>query len=352
MAVVKADGYGHGAVEVAGSALSAGANRLAVALVDEAVELRRAGIGSPILILGHTSTEFAEQVVKMGLTAAVTETGFAHALSASATRLGRKVKVHLKIDTGMGRLGVRPEEAVSFADFLAGLPHLELEGAFTHFASADSRDTSSTLSQLSLFREACLAIEARGHKLLKHAANTAATLALLDSHLDMIRLGIGLYGLYPSPHLRDVVRLRPALSLRSHIAYLKWVDDNVPLGYGGTHTTRGRQQIATVPIGYADGYSRQLSNQGMALVNGRQVPLVGRVCMDQILLEVTRVDCSPGDEVVLIGEQHGQEITADQLASLIGTINYEVVSVLSRRIPRVFLRNNQPVRIRTLLGRN
>ena len=352
MAVVKADAYGHGATEVAASALSAGATRLGVAIVDEAVELRRAGIGAPILVLGHTPPEAAEQVVKLGVVATVFERESALALSSAGTRLGRRVKVHMKIDTGMSRLGVRPSDAVPFAEFLGQLPHVELEGAFTHLATADALDLSAARQQLSLFDDACNKLGAKGYRLLRHAANTAAILALPESYFDMVRLGLGLYGMYPSEHLRKALRLRPAMSLKSRIAFLKWVEDQTPVGYGGTHIVSGRRHIATVPIGYADGYSRRFSNVAQAIVQGKRVPLVGKVCMDQCMFDVTDVSVEAGDEIVLMGTQNGVDITAEELAELMGTINYEITCLVNKRVPRVFWRNGQAVRARTLLGRS
>lgn len=351
MAVVKADAYGHGAVEVAAAALSAGASRLAVAVVDEAVELRRAGIGAPILVLGYTPPEAAEQVVKFGLVATVFDRDSVQALSSAATRLGRRVKVHMKLDTGMARIGVRPQDAGLFADYLVQLPHVELEGVFTHFASADALDLTYARHQLAAFGEATTKLAERGYRLLRHAANTAAILALPASHFDLVRLGLGLYGMYPSEHLRQVLRLKPAMAFKSRICFLKWVNDQTPIGYGGTHTTTGRRHIATVPVGYADGYSRRLSNTGYALIGGRRAPLVGRICMDQCMFDVTDIDATLGDEVVLMGTQQGGEIAVNEIAELMGTINYEVTCLINKRVPRVFWRNGQLVRARTLLGR-
>lgn len=351
MAVIKADAYGHGAVEVARAALAAGANRLAVAIVDEAIELRRAQIGAPILVLGHTPPELAELVVKFGLSATVTETEFARSLSAVGMRHNRRVKVHLKVDTGMNRLGVRPQEATSFADFLSSLPNIELEGVFTHFASADAVDLTGANRQLERLTSVCIGLKAKGYNLVRHAANTAATLGMPDSHLDMVRLGIGLYGLYPAEHLRKRVELRPVLSLSSHISLLKWVGAGEHVGYGTSHATKEESKIATVPIGYADGYSRRMSNRGGAIVNGSRVPIVGMICMDQLMLDVTGVECSPLDEVILLGSSGAVEISADDIAREMGSINYEVTSLLSNRIARVYLRNNRVVSGRSLLGR-
>lgn len=351
MAVVKADAYGHGAVEVARASLSAGATRLGVAVVEEAVELRRAGVGAPILILGHVPPDFAEPVAKLGLTATVFDRESAVALSSAATRVGRRVKVHIKVDTGMGRLGVRPTDALGFFELLMTLPHIEVEGIFTHLACADAEDLTSAKQQLVLFRESCQRLEARGHRLLTHAANTAAILALPESHLDMVRLGLGLYGMYPSLHLRNKLRLKAVMALRSRLSHVKWVEDQTPIGYGSTYRAQGRRQIATVPIGYADGYSRRLSGVGQAIVHGRCVPLVGRVCMDQCMFDVTDLPAVVGDEIVLMGGQRGVEITVDEIASHMGTINYEVTCLISRRVPRVFWRNNQALTVRTLLGR-
>ena len=253
MAVVKADAYGHGAVDVARGALSAGAHRLAVAIVDEAIELRRSQIGAPILVLGHTAPHMADLVTRSGLSAAVMEPDFARALSDAGVRNSRRVKVHLKVDTGMNRLGLRPHEVAGFADFVSSLPALELEGVFTHFASADAPDLSAARCQLDLFRDACATLEVRGYRLIRHAANTAAIIALPESHLDMVRLGLGMYGLYPASHLSGRLDLRPALSLRSHISVVKWINDGETVGYRGTFAAQGERRIATVPIGSADG---------------------------------------------------------------------------------------------------
>ncbi len=351
MAVVKADAYGHGATQVAALALSAGAARLGVAVLDEGIELRRAGIAAPIHILGHVGPEDAEQVVKLGLTATVFDRESVLALSGAATRLAKKVKVHVKVDTGMGRLGVRPQDAVGFTELAISLPHLEVEGIFSHLACADAPDITSARGQVAAFHECCLRLEARGHRLTKHIANTAAILALPESHLDIVRLGLGLYGMYPAPHMKSMVKLHPAMSLRSQLSYVKWVEDGTPIGYGWTYRAAGQRQIATVPIGYADGYSRQLSNRGQALLAGQRVPLVGRVCMDQCMFDVTAVAAKPGDEIVLLGRAGQDEISVDEVAAWMGTINYEVTCLISRRVPRVFWRSNAVYGVRTLQGR-
>jgi alanine racemase len=351
MAVVKADAYGHGAIEVASLALSAGATRLGVAVLDEAIELRRAGIAAPIHILGYVGPECAEQTVKLGLTVTVFDREAVQALSSAATRLARKVKIHVKVDTGMGRLGVRPQDAVGFTELAMSLPHLEVEGIFSHLACADASDLASARSQIAVFQECCMRLEAKGHRLTKHIANTAAILALPESHLDMVRLGLGLYGMYPAPHMKSLVKLHPAMSVRSQLSYVKWVEDKTPIGYGWTYRAAGQRQIATVPIGYADGYSRRLSNLGHALVAGQRVPLVGRVCMDQCMFDVTGVAAKTGDEITLLGSSGQDEISVDEVAAWMGTINYEVTCGISRRVARVFWRHNQVSGVRTLLGR-
>ncbi|MBS4053600.1 MAG: alanine racemase [Thermaerobacter sp.] len=351
MAVVKAAGYGHGAVEVATTALAAGATSLGVAIVEEAVELRRAGIGVPILILGHMPTECAEQVVKLGLTATVFDRESAQALSTAGTRLGRKARVHVKVDTGMGRIGVRPVDALPFVELISHLPSLLVEGIFTHFAASDAVDLSGARAQLALFEGVCARLEIKGYRLQRHAANTAAIMALPESHLDMVRLGIGLYGLYPAAHLKARVALRPAMSLRSRLSYVKWVADGTPIGYGGTYVAKGQRLIATVPVGYADGYSRQLSNQGYALLHGRKVPLIGRVCMDQCMFDITDSPAVAGDEVVLFGSQGLSEVSVDEVALLMGTINYEVTCLIGHRVPRLYWRHHQLISTRSFLSR-
>ncbi|HHW43639.1 alanine racemase [Desulfofundulus thermobenzoicus] len=337
-AVVKADAYGHGALPVARVALENGAGYLAVAILDEALALRRAGITAPILILGYTPPEQAPLLVEHGITQTVFSLDDARAISAAAVAAGKKARVHLKIDTGMGRIGVPPAEAPDFAAAVAVLPGLHVEGAFTHMASADERDKSYTRWQFARFMEAMAGIEARGVTIpIKHVANSATTLELPEMHLDMVRPGIILYGLWPSPEVRRVVDLKPAMELKARVAQVKEVPAGTSISYGRKFTTAAPSVIATLPIGYADGWSRLLSNKASVLIHGRRAPVVGRVCMDQCMVDVTGIPgVRAGDEAVLFGTQKGRFLPVEEVAAHMGTINYEVVCLISKRVPRVY----------------
>jgi alanine racemase len=355
MAVVKADGYGHGAVEVARTALANGAEWLGVARLPEAVPLREAGFDVPILVFGYTPPAEAGRLIDLDLRQSVYSAATARAYSAVAAALGQRIRVHLKVDTGMGRLGMVPatlsgktpghavgEDFIREATAIARLPGLETEGIFTHFAASDSADTSYAERQLSLFLEVLAALRAAGLEFaLRHAANSAAVIALPASHLDLVRPGIALYGLKPSDEVDlAAVSLKPAMALKTRIIHLKPVPAGTCISYGMTYRTPSPTVIATVPAGYADGFRRLFSSRGEMLVGGRRVPVVGRVCMDLTMLDVGSV---PGvrveDEVVVFGRQGGASISADDLARALGTINYEIVCDLTARVPRVYLKN-------------
>ncbi|RKO67313.1 alanine racemase [Desulfofundulus salinus] len=339
MAVVKADAYGHGALPVARVALANGAECLAVAILDEALALRRGGITAPILILGYTPPEQAYLLVEHDLTQTVFSLEVVQAISAAAAAAGKTARVHLKIDTGMGRIGVTPAEAPDFAVAVSRLPSIFIEGVFTHMACADEQDKAYTRWQFDRFKEALAGIEARGVAIpLKHVANSATTLDLPEMHLDMVRTGIILYGLWPSPDVRRVIDLKPAMQLKTRVAYVKQVPAGTSISYGRTFTTTGPSVIATLPLGYADGWSRLLSNKAEVLIHGQRAPLVGRVCMDQCMVDVTRIPgVRPGDEVVLFGVQGEQFLPVEEVASHMGTINYEMVCLISKRVPRIYL---------------
>jgi len=339
LAVVKANAYGHGMVEVSKVALANGADRLGVATTAEAIALRQAGFDVPILILGLIAIEQVPEVVAYDLTQTVSTLEVAESLSRVAARWGKKVKVHVKIDTGMGRIGLLPAEAKKFIENIIRLPHLEVEGIFTHFAVADEADKTYTYRQLALFNQLISELEAKGiHIPIKHAANSAAILDLPETHFDLVRPGILIYGLYPSPHVSRKVDLRPALSLKSQITYIKQVPAGSGISYGLIYTTPRNTTIATLPLGYADGWSRLLSTEGEALVHGRRVPIVGRICMDQCMIDVGSVpDVRLFDEVVLIGKQGDEEITVEEVAAKMGTINYEVICAISNRVPRIYI---------------
>ncbi|MFO7709188.1 MAG: alanine racemase [Desulfobacterales bacterium] len=352
MAVVKADGYGHGAVEVARTALANGARWLGVARLAEAVALRRAGLNAPILVFGYTPPAAAGGLIEFDLRQSVYSLAAAKAYSAAAAAQGKRIRVHLKVDTGMGRLGMVPaalsgkasgdavgEEFIREAAAIARLPGLEAEGIFTHFAAADNADRSYAERQLALFLEVLSTLHAAGLEFaLRHAANSAALIALPDSHLDLVRPGIALYGLPPSDEIDlAAVSLKPAMALKTRIIHLKSVPAGTRISYAMTYRTPSPTLIATIPAGYADGYRRLFSSKGEMLVGGRRVPVVGRVCMDLTMLDV---GAAPGvrveDEVVIFGRQGSESISADDLARALNTINYEIVCDLTARVPRVY----------------
>ncbi|MEJ2207865.1 MAG: alanine racemase [Anaerolineae bacterium] len=336
LAVLKADAYGHGAARVARTVLNNGASYLGVASVNEGTALRQAGIAAPILILGFVPAWQAREVVLNDLTATVFDLDVAGALSRAARELGRVVRVHVKVDTGMGRLGLLPDQATAFVRALQPLPHLEVEGIFTHFSVADS-DADYTRWQIGRFRQVLDELGGMGIDIpLVHAANSAAVLSLPESHFTMVRLGLAMYGLDPSPQVPCPADFRPALAFKTQVAQVKALPEGSFVSYGNTYRTTGEQKIAVIPVGYADGFRRAPRHWGQVLVRGRRASIVGRVCMDQTMIDVTDIPgVRQGDEVVLIGRQGQQRITAEDVAERLGTINYEVVSEILARVPRV-----------------
>jgi alanine racemase len=345
-AVVKSNAYGHGAVQVAETALNSGATRLAVGRVDEAWQLRSGGIHAPILVMCYTVPAEAETIVEQNLMATVISLESAEALSRRAVALGRTVGVHVKVDTGMGRFGLLPEgEVLPYLAALERLPNLEIEGIFTHFATADARDKSYAQQQFALFQEILKVVEEAGHTIpVRHAANSAATLDLPETHLDAVRPGIALYGMYPSEEVSREVPLKAALTLKSHVGRVRTLPAGSSVSYGRTFIAKGPTTVANIPVGYGDGYHRALSNKGAVLIGGQRAPIVGRVCMDQFVVDVSHIPgVAEGDEVVLIGSQGDERITPEEVAGLAGTINYEVTTGLLQRIPRLFLRGGEVV---------
>ena len=337
-AVVKADGYGHGSVPVAQAALAAGAQGLCVAIVDEGVVLRRAGITAPILLLSEQPSELADYIVGYGLTPTVTTTRGAATLANAAATAGRSVKVHIKIDTGMHRVGVAPNEAVQLAKFITSFPSLEIEGVFTHFAVADNPSHEANARQLSLFQSVVEQLaEAKITPTIVHAANSAAALSAPDSRFSMVRAGIATYGLSPGEGVDDLCHgLIPALSLKAKVSAVRWVEPPEAVSYGLRRPVTQSTLIATVPIGYADGVPRGLGNTDIpVLINGAPRRLAGTVTMDQIMVDCgTDSSVTIGDEVVLIGRQGDHVVTADDWARATNTIGYEIVCGISSRIHR------------------
>lgn len=337
MAILKADAYGHGAARVARVALSNGADAIGVACLSEAKVLREVGITAPILVLGYTPAWQVREAVRAEVACALFGWEEAEALSRAATALGKTAYAHVKVDTGMARLGLSPVETLEFMQRLPKLKNLEVQGIFTHFGSADDADKSYAYAQLERFTQLLQGLEQAGLRPpLAHAANTAAALSMPETRLDMVRIGIGLYGLSPSPEVPLPVGIKPVLSLKTTVAQVKQVQPGTYIGYGRYHLAQQPQTIAVIPVGYADGFRRAPRNWGEVLVRGRRCPIVGSVCMDQAMIDVTLVPgVKKGDEVVLIGKQGEANIGAEEVAERLGTISYEVVSVILARVPRI-----------------
>lgn len=338
MAVVKAEGYGHGAAEVARAALAAGADWLAVALVEEGIRLRQEGLAAPILILGYLPPEAMPATIHYRLTPAITDLSTFHLFESEARRQRRKVGIHLKVDTGMGRLGPEIEGSHDLLGRALSSPYLELEGVFTHFASADEEDKAFTYGQLDKFKQIVDTIRKDKPQIIAHCANSAAAIEVPESYLDMVRIGISLYGYYPSAQVKPLLSLKPVMSLHTAIAFIKEVPRGTPISYGRTFVTTTASRIATLPIGYADGLMRTLSGKTHFLIQGVRVPQVGRICMDYCMADVTALpEVTVGEPVVILGSQGQETISADELANLAGTISYEVLCAISARVPRHYL---------------
>jgi len=352
MAVVKADAYGHGASAVARTVLENGADTLGVARAEEGLALRRAGIRARILVFGYSSPELAGKLLEHDLTQTIFSLEQARHFSAAAGSRRQRLKAHLKIDTGMGRLGFvadpavrggveeagQLQRAIEQVSAVARLPFLDIEGIYTHFAAADGADKASARRQFALFRDFLARLQRLGLRFpLRHAANSAAIIDLPETHLDMVRAGIMLYGLYPAAEVnRERVELRPAMQLKARVAQVREVPAGFRVSYGSTYEAPRPTRLATVTVGYADGYSRLLSSRGSMLVRGCRAPVVGRVCMDQTVLDVGRIEgVRPGDEVVVFGRQGNECIAVEEIAVATGTINYEIVSTITARVPRL-----------------
>jgi len=339
MAVVKADGYGHGALEVARAALKAGADRIGVATLPEALRLRSGGIASPLHVLSEVPPRSAARVVDADITATLYSEAFAVALSRAAASQQRPAVFHLKVDTGMNRIGVRAEDAADFVVSLRGLPGISMEGVFTHFATADVPGDWEFERQLERFNATVEEFRRRGiDPGIVHAANSAATILHPETHFDMVRCGIALYGLHPDPSTHGRIRLEPAMSVKSRVTRVARLGMGEGVSYGMTWHAAAPTTVATLPIGYADGIRRSLSNTMQVLLGGVPCRQVGRVCMDQLMVEIPRgVEVAVGDEAVLIGRQGGAELTLEAMAEMAGTIDYEIACGLGVRLARVYL---------------
>jgi len=349
MAVVKADAYGHGEEMIAREAIACGASFLAVARMNEAVHLRECGIEVPILLFDDCISENTSRYIELGVRPTISTFKEAERFSINASKCQKKLKVHIKIDTGMGRLGFLADGLTSEQEYspLAGeikriseLPFIEIEGVYSHFANADAKDKSHAAGQLNLFLKLKSELEHQiPHKVLFHIANSAGIMEFPESHLDMVRPGIIMYGLYPSDDVdKSKINIKPVMSIKSKIIHIKKVGAGFKVSYGSTFTTTGETVIATIPAGYADGISRQLSSKGEVLVRGSRARILGRVCMDLTMIDVTFIDgVTLNDEVVIIGTQDEMTIIADEIAEKTGTISYEVLTSIAPRVPRKFI---------------
>ncbi len=331
MLTVKADAYGYGILEMSKAADAAQIDYLGVAMLDEAILLRKGGIKTPILILGCSMVEEAEDIVGYDLTQTVCTKEMASALSREAKRAGKQARIHIKVDTGMGRIGIFPEGAADFAGEISRLDDVEIEGIYTHFSSSFGKEPAFTTEQLNRFKRVLSQLREKGVNIpISHIANSLAILEYPQSHLDMVRAGFIVYG------LGGLDDFKPVLSFKTRIVFVKRVPPQTPIGYERTYVTEKQTSIAVLPVGYADGLSRYLSNNGEVLVLGRRLPIVGRVCMDQVMVDAGDLDVKKGDEAVLIGRQGSDEITAEEVACRINTIERVVITGIGKRVPRVY----------------
>lgn len=342
--VIKTDGYGHGAVPVAHELEQLDyMYGFAAATPEEALILRECGVSKPIIILGYTFPYSYEEMIRNEIQPAVFRDDMLEQLSECACRIGRAVKVHVKVDTGMSRIGIRPDgEGMSFVKRVLEMPGIVLEGIFTHFAKADEYDKAPAKKQIAEFKEFVKRIEAEyGYRIpLCHCSNSAGIVELPEANMDAVRAGITLYGLWPSMQVtQDIVKLTPAMELKSRIVFIKEIQPGTQVSYGGTFTADKRMRIATIPVGYGDGYPRSLSNKGYVLVHGKKAPVTGRICMDQFMIDVTQIpEAAEGEEVTLIGSDGKLRITMEELGELSGRFNYELACCLGKRVPRIYLK--------------
>lgn len=358
--VIKADAYGHGALELAGLYERLGADFFAVSNLEEALELRMGGISLPILILGYTPASYAEELSKNNISQAVFSVDYAKELSKSASDIGVTVKVHLKIDTGMSRIGIMcqtigQDNAVSEALEIFSLKNLDFEGIFTHFAVSDEKEEGReyTEHQLSCFKYMIDSLKNNGidtDKLICHCSNSAAIMDYPQAHINMVRAGIILYGLSPSGKLKGQLPLKPAMEIKSVIAHIKEIDKGTTVSYGRTFTAEKKMKIATVPIGYADGYIRNLAPNAYMIAGGKMAKVVGRICMDQCMLDITDIEnVKVGDVVKVVGTVGNAGVSMDDVASWTGTINYEVACLVGKRVPRVYTKHKEVTAVKSLI---
>ena len=346
MAVIKADAYGHGAVPVA-QVLEPVADALGVAILEEGIELRQAGVTKPILILGYTPKPLYHPMIQYDIATAVFTWEMAQQISETAREMGKQAKIHIKLDTGMSRIGFQQdEESLEIIKKIAKLPGIEMEGCFTHFATMDEKDKTRAKKQFDRYQEFVARIEAEGIRIpIKHVSNSAGIIEMPEVNLDMVRDGISVYGMYPSEEVEKArLPLTPAMEVKSWVSFVKTLEPGVQIGYGGTYTTTRETKVATIPVGYADGYPRALSNQGRVLIHGQSAPILGRVCMDQFMVDVTDIpDVVQGDTVTLVGRDDEGYISIEEVANMSHSFNYEFVCDIGKRVPRVYYRHGEKI---------
>ena len=350
MAVVKADAYGHGALDVAPCLIENGASKLAVAMLTEAIELRNNNITAPIMILGYTPIYLGEELINYNIEQTIYDLNYEKELSNLAIKINKKAKVHIALDTGMGRIGFLPtDESFNAICEICNLPGLDVIGIFTHFSSSDEKNKEYTQYQFNQIYNFIERLEINEINIpLKHASNSAAIIDLPNTYLDAVRAGIILYGYYPSDEVKkDNLSIKPALTLKAKIAHVKELDSGMYISYNRTFKTSRKSKIATIPIGYADGYIRTLKHEAKVIVNGQLAPIVGNICMDQFMIDVTDIDnVKSGDEVILLGESNEVKFNADDLAKCMNSINYEVLCLLKNRVPRAYIKNGKIIHVK------
>lgn len=353
IAVVKADGYGHGAIDLVDTLIQNGADKLAVAVLTEGIELRRNNIEAPIIILGFTPLEFAKDLYKYNIEQTVYDLEYTKELSTIAKKNNTRIKVHIALDTGMGRIGFMPnKDSINSIKEISKLEGIEIVGLFTHFSTADESDKTYTINQFKKFCDFNEMLEEENINIqLKHVANSGAIIDIKETTLDAVRAGIILYGYYPSDEVnKDNLHLKPVLTLKAKVSHVKEMEKDMYISYGRTFKTKRKSIIATLPIGYADGYSRCLDGKGKVIINGKLSSIVGRICMDQCMIDVTDIgEVKVGDEVILLGSNGNIKYDADDIADVIGTINYEVLCMIKQRVPRVYKKNNKIINVRNYI---
>ncbi|MGV3151444.1 alanine racemase [Sarcina ventriculi] len=353
IAVVKADAYGHGALDVSKTLVENGATKLAVAVITEAMELRHGNINTPIMILGYTPLEFAADLINYDIEQTIFDLEYATKLSEIALNLGKKAKVHVALDTGMGRIGfLINDNSLSEILKISSLKGLEVVGIFTHFATADESDKNYSNKQYKKFTDFNEKLVSKGVNIpLKHVSNSGAIIDMPNTYLDGVRAGIVLYGYYPSEDvLKQNLDLKKAITIKTQVAHVKILDKNEYVSYGRKFKTERKSIIATLPIGYADGYSRALTGKAKVIINGKFAPVVGTICMDQCMIDVTDIgDVHVGDEVIVLGKDKDLKFDADDMAKAMGTINYEVLCMIKQRIPRVYIEDGKVKSIRNYI---